>query len=132
MAVSVKHLIGLALLATLSLVCFILPLALHQAWWSLIALLPLLFVPVPWFFVAPRDSFGSVGDVDADTGRHWAEFFSAFLSLGVLAIPLTLYHVQMIAFLDVVLSCSGSILLFGGWALFVYLQSHDVESYGRG
>lgn len=131
MAVGLKSLIALALITTLSIVCYVLPLALHQAWWSLIALLPLLFVPVPWFFVAPRDSFGAVGD-EADTGRRWAEFFSAFGSLGVLAIPLTLYHVQMIEFLDVALSCAGSILLFGGWALFVYLQSQDAESYGRG
>ncbi|KAG8471060.1 hypothetical protein KFE25_009481 [Diacronema lutheri] len=131
MPVDVKQLIVLALLATVSVMLYVAPLIINQAWWSLLALLPLLFLPVPWFFVPPRDAFGSIGDSDTDTGRHWAEFITSCGAVGMLGIPIVLWHVEMITWIDVVVSCCGSLALACGWALFVFWQQRDGEQHGR-
>lgn len=120
--VNVQQLALLALLCTVAVVLYVVPLLVNQAYWSLVALLPLLFLPVPWFFVPPKDSFGSVGGGDSDAVRHWAEFLTSFGAVGVLGIPVVLWHVTMIEWIDVVLSCCASIVLATGFALFVYWQ----------
>ncbi|KAJ1625925.1 vacuolar protein sorting 55 [Pavlovales sp. CCMP2436] len=132
MTISVRQLATLAFMTSVCVMLYILPLIINHAFWSLLALLPLLFAPVPWFFVPQRDSLSSAAGEDQDTTRHWAEFVSSFGTVGVLAIPFMLWHVGMIGWLDVVLSCCGTLMLFSGCFLFLYWQSKDANAYGRG
>jgi hypothetical protein len=133
MGLGVKQLIALALVTSIVIVCYILPLVIDQAWWSLIALLPLLFLPVPWIFVPPRESFGSMGGSDdVDTSRHWAEFVTSFGALSVIAIPIVLWHVDLISWLDVCLSCAGTFFLVCSSVLFLYWQYQGADTYAFG
>lgn len=128
MAITVNQLVALAFLTVIAVVLYILPLVLEHAWWSLMALLPLVFAPVPWLCVSPTSAF-----LDGDQqGVHWAEFLTAFCTSGVLGIPAVLFHVEAIPLLTLVLNLSGSAVLFLALGLLGRWQYKDVDMFSHG
>mmetsp|Transcript_1429 Transcript_1429/g.4148 ORF Transcript_1429/g.4148 Transcript_1429/m.4148 type:complete len:139 (+) Transcript_1429:148-564(+) len=126
---SVQQLACLALALVVTAVLYILPLVLrHGEEWALLGLLPLIFLPVPWFFVKPKDSF-SLSDPEDDQGRHWAEFFTTLTASGVFGIPLILWHIGQISLLSLLLTCGGALILFSTFLIVTRWQSQQ-ESDG--
>lgn len=130
MAISVRQLAALAFCTVITVVLYILPLVLQpHAWWSLLGLLPILFLPVPWIiFGSPRDALG-FSSPDADAGVRWAEFLTAFFASGVLGIPFILWHTHLIPTLALILNLSGSFVCLCTVSLFAFWQSRDVEGW---
>jgi len=79
-------------------------------WVMLVTLVPLILTPVPLLLLrCCGDSDGILSS--SPKGRHWAEFWSAFLFMSTIALPVLLYTTgSLTSVMPLILSLSGVLL----------------------
>jgi len=100
----------------------------HDAF-MLLSLIFLVATPVPLLLLRCCSSGDGIMS-SAPKGRHWAEFWSAFLFASTIALPATLWMIHMVSNKALILSLSGVLLAVSFVCCCAFLQVRaDGDSY---
>ncbi|GMH32621.1 hypothetical protein BSKO_00455 [Bryopsis sp. KO-2023] len=99
----------------------------YGKYWPMISFILYVFVPMPYLFFGSSDDSGYGGG--GGWWVEWGKFLTGFSSVGLIAIPASLFHAGLIKLGALIMEICGAALLFVTLFTYDYFSSRDAGYY---